>query len=77
MFDPSKFELSDWKSAKIDSDAAFVTYLVTPPAAPNMGTERHSTIWVNRNGKWLALLHVGTPVAKAAPKSEAMPSMKM
>jgi hypothetical protein len=77
MFDGSKFELSDWKSAKIDSDAAFVTYLVTPPASQNMGPERHSTIWVNRNGKWVALLHVGTPVAKSAPKSEAMPSMKM
>src|SRR6266481_5308747 len=77
MFDSSKFELSDWKSAKIDADAAFVTYLVTPPAAPNMGPERHSTVWVNRNGKWVALLHVGTPVAKPAPKAKAMPSMKM
>ncbi len=77
MFDFSKFELSDWKSGRIDSDAALVTYLVTPPAAPNMGPERHTTIWVNRNGKWLALMHVGTPVAKPAPKSEAMPTMKM
>jgi hypothetical protein len=76
-FDFSKFELSEWKSAKIDADAAFVTYLVTPPAAPNMGPERHSTIWVNRNGKWVALLHVGTPVAKPAPKAKEMPSMKM
>jgi hypothetical protein len=75
MFDFSKFELSDWKSVKLDNDAALVTYLVTPPAAPNMGPERHTTIWVNRNGKWLALLHVGTPVANPAPK--AMPSMKM
>lgn len=75
MSDFSKFELSEWKSAKIDADAAFVTYLVTPPAAPNMGPERHSTVWVTRNGKWVALLHVGTPVAKPAPK--AMPSMKM
>jgi len=77
MFDFSKFELSDWKNARIDSDAALVTYLVTPPAAPNMGPERHTTIWANRDGKWLALLHVGTPVAKPAPKSKAMPSMKM
>ena len=76
-FDFSKFELSEWKSAKIDADAAFVTYLVTPPAAPNMGPERHSTVWVNRNGKWVALLHVGTPVAKPGPKAKATPSMKM
>jgi hypothetical protein len=75
LFDFSKFELSDWKGVKIDADAALVTYLVTPPAAPNMGPERHTTIWVSRNGKWLALLHVGTPVANPAPK--AMPSMKM
>ena len=77
MLDFSKFELSEWKSAKIDSGAALVTYLVTPPAGPNMGPERHTSIWALRNGKWLALLHVGTPVAKSAPKSEAMPSMKM
>jgi len=76
-FDFSKFELSEWKSAKIDADAAFVTYLVTQPASPNMGPERHSTIWVNRNGKWVALLHVGTPVAKPGPKAKATPSMKM
>jgi hypothetical protein len=35
--------------------------------------ERHSTIWVNRDGKWLGLFHHGgTPVVKpavmAAPK---------
>ncbi len=77
MFDFSKFELSDWKSVKLDNDAALVTYTVTPPAALNMGPERHTTIWANRNGKWLALLHVGTHVAPPAPKSRAMPSMKM
>ena len=77
MFDFSKFELSEWKSVKIDSDAALVTYLVTPPAGPNMGPERHTTIWVNRHGKWLALLHVGTPVAKPSAKANMKPEMKM
>ncbi len=75
MFDFSKFELSDWKSTKIDADAAFVTYVVKSPDA-NMPLERHSTVWVNRGGKWLALLHVGTPESKPGAKADAKPDMK-
>ena len=78
MIDTSKFVLSDFKSSTIDADAAIVTYVSTDPKyAP--GGERHSTIWVNRNGKWLALMHHGgTPVAKMppAPKASASPAMK-
>ena len=66
-FDATRFELSEWKSAKLDSDAALVTYLVKP-MDPKLDQERHTTIWANRNGKWVALLHVGTPVAKPAAK---------
>ncbi len=66
-FDATKFDLSEWKSAKLDSDAALATYLVKP-MDPKLDQERHTTIWANRNGKWVALLHVGTPVAKPAPK---------
>lgn len=73
-FDASQFELSEWKSAKLDSDAALVTYLVKP-TNPKWDAERHTSIWANRGGKWLALLHVGTPVAK--PKTEMKPGMKM
>jgi hypothetical protein len=62
MFDVAKFELSDWKSVKINNDASLVTYLVKPPPGPNSNPERHSSVWVNRGGKWMALLHVGTPV---------------
>ena len=64
MFDASKAELSNWKSAKIHSNAALDTYVLKVPA-PNAAEERHTTIWANRGGKWVALLHVGTPVAKA------------
>jgi hypothetical protein len=66
-FDATQFELSDWKSVKFDDDAALVAYTVTPkdPKAPK---EYHSSIWVNRDGKWLALYHHGTPAAKPAPK---------
>ena len=73
--DFSKFELSEWKSAKLDNDAALVTYLVKSPD-PKMGDERHTTIWADRHGKWVALLHIGTPVAKPAAKSQAKPEMK-
>jgi hypothetical protein len=76
MIDPAGFQNSDWKAAKIDNDAMFVTYTVTPPASSKMGPERHSTVWVNRNGKWLALLHVGTPVAKATATKDMKPEMK-
>jgi hypothetical protein len=60
MFDASKVQLSDWKTAKFDNDASLVTYVVTMPGA-KPSRERHSTIWVNRSGKWLALFHQGTP----------------
>ena len=75
-FDATKFELSEWKSAKLDDDAALVTYLVNPND-PKWDKERHTSIWAKRNGKWVALLHVGTPVAKPAAKSDASPMKKM
>ena len=61
MFDASKAELSEWKTVKIDSETALDSYLVKIPGAPR---ERHSSIWVNRNGKWLGLFHQGTPERK-------------
>ncbi len=75
-FDASQFELTEWKTAKLDNDAALVTYLVKPKDQ-KMDSERHTTIWANRNGKWVALLHIGTVVAKPAPKTEMKPGMKM
>lgn len=63
MFDASKAELSDWKSVKFDNDASMVTYTVKLPGM-NPDQERHSTVWVNRDGKWQALFHQGTAVAK-------------
>lgn len=69
-FDATKFELSEWKSAKLDNDASLVTYLVKP-ADPKVDSERHTSIWASRGGKWMALLHVGTPVAKPAAKPAA------
>lgn len=70
MIDLSKAQLSDWKTLKFDADASLVTYVVTVPG-PKPNQDRHTSIWVNRSGKWLALFHQGTteeaPMA-AAPK---------
>ena len=72
LFDFSRSALSDWKSIKFDDDASLVIYTVkTPGMKPD--TEYHSTIWVNRGGKWQALFHQGTPAALAAP---AKPDVK-
>jgi hypothetical protein len=63
--DLSSTMLSDFKVLKLDNDASVVSYLVkgAQPLFTPEG-ERHSTVWVKRGGKWLALFHQGTPVAK-------------
>ena len=65
-FDASKAELSEWKTVKFDNAASLVTYLVKLPGM-KPDQERHSTIWVSRDGRWLALFHQGTPVAATTP----------
>lgn len=74
--DLSKAELSEWKTVKFDNDAALVTYLVHIPG--QKPDQRHTTIWANRNGKWLAMLHQGTAVTPpmAAPSPSASASAK-
>lgn len=81
-FDASKATLSDWKTAKLDDDAALVVYTVKVAGAPGLG-ERNATIWVNRDGKWLGLFHQGgteirppAPASTASPSSSASPAMK-
>jgi hypothetical protein len=71
-FDASKATLSDFKTVNLDSDATLVTYLVKIPVkgVSPLG-EIHSTIWINRDGKWLAAFHHGTPVVPAPPKPPA------
>jgi hypothetical protein len=63
--DLSNTTLSDFKMMKVDNDAAIVTYLVKGPTPLFTAEgERHSTVWVKRKGKWLAIFHQGTTVAK-------------
>jgi hypothetical protein len=70
--DFSKSIVGDWKSVKFDDDASLVIYSVKMPGS-KPETEYHSTIWVNRGGKWQALFHQGTP---AATPATAKPDMK-
>ena len=78
-FDLSKAELSEWKTVKFDADATLVTYVVRIPGQ-KPERERHSTIWANRNGKWLAMLHQGTavtpPMASPSPSASASTAAK-
>jgi hypothetical protein len=61
-FDAAKAELSNWKTVKFDDDASLVTYVAKIPGFP---TTYHSSIWVNKNGKWVGLFHQGTEAAEA------------
>ncbi|HKP46979.1 MAG TPA: nuclear transport factor 2 family protein [Pyrinomonadaceae bacterium] len=70
-FDFSKASTSDFKTLSIDADAALVTYVATFPGM-KPETERHTTIWANRNGRWLVVFHQGTPVT--APMNAASPA---
>ncbi|MCA1593494.1 MAG: nuclear transport factor 2 family protein [Acidobacteria bacterium] len=55
---------SDWKEVKLDADASLVTYKVTSPDKEWQPTGmRHSSIWVNRGGRWQVAFHQGTVIA--------------
>lgn len=78
QFDASKAVLSDFKTANLNADASVVTYVSKAPAFGPDG-ERHSTIWVKRDGKWFGLFHHGgTPILKmpATPQASASPALK-
>jgi hypothetical protein len=75
MFDASKWEQSDFKTVNFDSDALLVTYLVKS-SDPKVPQERHTTIWVKRDGKWKALFHQGTPATNALPQASTSPATK-
>ncbi|MGA9993802.1 MAG: DUF4440 domain-containing protein [Pyrinomonadaceae bacterium] len=75
MFDATGTTLSDFKVVKFDADAALVTSLVKGPVkVSGPEGERHTTIWANRNGKWMAVFHQGTRAVK--PTAMPAPSAK-
>ncbi|HEX5707779.1 MAG TPA: nuclear transport factor 2 family protein [Pyrinomonadaceae bacterium] len=57
--------LSDFREMKLTPNATLVTY-VAKGAAPLFGPdgERHTTLWVNRGGRWLAVFHQATRIKK-------------
>jgi len=67
--DFSRVTLGDWREVKLDSDAALVLYTSKSPDKgwPPDGS-RHATIHVNRAGRWLAIHHHGTHIAKPPAK---------
>ena len=64
--DFSGVAVSDFKEVKLDADASVVTAVVKAPGnkdwpPPGM---RHSTVWVNRGGRWQVLFHQGSIIEK-------------
>jgi hypothetical protein len=60
--DFSRAALSDFKMAKISDDVAIVTYMIKGVGGMSSSGARASTIWVKRDGKWLAIYHQDTTV---------------
>jgi len=60
------FTLSDWKLTMIDPNAALLTYKGAADgtcAGKPIPTVWTSSVWVNRNGRWLAFSHQETDVS--------------
>lgn len=75
-FEPTEITFSDWKFLPIDKDAFVVTYTVAVKGkykGQDLKPEsnRASSAWVNRNGKWQGIYHQETPIAKAPPPPPA------
>jgi hypothetical protein len=60
--------LSDFKTLKIADDASIVTYTIKGPKVIGPNGTRGSTVWVKRDGKWLAIYHQDTPIQPATAK---------
>jgi uncharacterized protein (TIGR02246 family) len=62
-----EYTMTDLKAIQVDKDAMLVTYRTTGKFSAH-GQEgaydaRATSLWVKRNGKWLAVFHQETPVA--------------
>ncbi len=86
-FVPTDVRLTDFKLITINNNAVLSTYKATIKGTMNgeafpESSAYASTIWVNRDGKWLAVYHQDAdvltppppPPAKAAPKVAASPA---
>ena len=69
---PTDVVFSDWKFLPIDKDSAVIVYKVQYKATANgqpvpQQNAYASSAVVNRNGKWVAIFHQETDVAKGPP----------
>lgn len=70
--DFSGVTLSNFRTVKINDNATAVTYEVKGPTAVfGPRGARHSTVWVNRGGRWLAAFHQGTLIEPPPPPTPA------
>lgn len=67
-YDFSRSEVSEFRAVPFDADAKLVIYKVKMPGSEP--AEYHSTIWANRDGKWVARFHQGTPLVAVPPPSK-------
>ncbi|HET6890908.1 MAG TPA: nuclear transport factor 2 family protein [Pyrinomonadaceae bacterium] len=75
-FEPTEITFSDWKFLPIDKDVFVVTYTVAVKGKYKgqelkPDSNRASSAWVNRNGKWQGIYHQESPIAKAPSPSPA------
>ncbi len=62
--------LTDFKTLRLDKDAIVVTYTATMQGTMNGKdippmSQRNSSVWANRGGKWVAVFHQDTDAKKA------------
>jgi hypothetical protein len=88
-FEPTEVNFSDWKFLSIDKDAYVITYTANVKGKYKgkdfpAESDRASSAWVNRGGKWLAIYHQECqvkppmpppPVAKAVASPAAGPAV--
>jgi hypothetical protein len=58
--------LSDFKTLKINDDAVITMYMIKGGGDISPSGARASSLWAKRDGKWLAVYHQDTTVAKPA-----------
>ena len=74
------YTLSDWRMVRLDDDAAVITYTAAArgdyagQTMPADYRERASTVWVNRNGRWAAVLHHVTTAQEPPPAASPSPA---
>ena len=77
--DLTEYTLADPRVVQIDRDLVVVTYTTTAKGTYDgkpvpAGSQRESTAWVNRSGRWLAVYHQDTEVMTPPPAPPGTPT---